>query len=421
MVSTLGVLPSAMACKTCGELCRCSEPEVEVSRRIAFSDPDSYDPSEEQFASSLASTSSSPAEEEEEEAALIASSTLAESLQRARSAGPGDMSETVPIENTDSRSSKPDDPINWKNELSTRLSKYKARRREQLGQSSLDFSFESTAANHVFLQPEGGLAESDASFSTDNLADTQLWTPSHMGSAAPDLQASTRPMDVTGLFAQPTKVVEDETVPPLPPDVGKLIEFPRTNYLAPAVNPVELAEPVLDSPRILDVPENIPAPPPPLSDIELDPASAEIDPHLLEPALDIAPLPQRLFSSAVDCILVLAAFALFATIGMKICGPALFADKRTALLVLTVVPATLWAIYNYLFLVHNGRTIGMSLARLRLVTFDSAPVRRTTRKFRAAALQLSCLSLGLGLLWAFIDEDQICWHDRITHTYLRSQ
>jgi hypothetical protein len=24
----------------------------------------------------------------------------------------------------------------------------------------------------------------------------------------------------------------------------------------------------------------------------------------------------------------------------------------------------------------------------------------------------------MGYLWVFLDEDALCWHDRITHTYL---
>ena len=27
-------------------------------------------------------------------------------------------------------------------------------------------------------------------------------------------------------------------------------------------------------------------------------------------------------------------------------------------------------------------------------------------------------SLGMGYAWVFLDEDVLCWHDRITHTYL---
>ena len=35
----------------------------------------------------------------------------------------------------------------------------------------------------------------------------------------------------------------------------------------------------------------------------------------------------------------------------------------------------------------------------------------------ALALALSSVSLGLGFVWAIVDEDTLCWHDRITRTY----
>jgi len=31
---------------------------------------------------------------------------------------------------------------------------------------------------------------------------------------------------------------------------------------------------------------------------------------------------------------------------------------------------------------------------------------------------LSAVSAGMGYAWVFLDEDVLCWHDRITHTYL---
>jgi hypothetical protein len=34
------------------------------------------------------------------------------------------------------------------------------------------------------------------------------------------------------------------------------------------------------------------------------------------------------------------------------------------------------------------------------------------------ASYLSAASLGMGYAWVFLDEDVLCWHDRITHTYL---
>ena len=400
-----------MACKVCGELCRCTEPEAEVSPR--FGDLDPYDPSEEQFASSLGSATN---DEYEDEAELIASSTLAESLHRGRTLVHGDMTDIATVaDSITAPIPQPDDANAWKQEVTSRLSRYKARRREQLGQSSLSFSFESTTGNHVFLKPEI-TAEDHISASAD-VFEQQFLAPTDMGSLAQELEVTATPaLDTTGLFTQPSEVVDD-TLPSVP-DVGKLIEFPRALYLGPAVNPYELAEPVLDAPRILDVPENISAPPPPLSDIELEPATEEVDPRLLEPVLYVAPLPQRIFAGAVDAIVVLAAAALFGTVALKIAGPALLADKRTVLIASGVVPMVLWGIYNYLLLVHGGRTLGMILGKLRLVSFEHAPVGRNVRKFRVCALQLSCLALGMGLIWAFIDEEQICWHDRITHTYL---
>jgi len=34
---------------------------------------------------------------------------------------------------------------------------------------------------------------------------------------------------------------------------------------------------------------------------------------------------------------------------------------------------------------------------------------------------LSAVSLGLGYLWCLLDQDGLCWHDRITRTYVQSE
>jgi hypothetical protein len=31
------------------------------------------------------------------------------------------------------------------------------------------------------------------------------------------------------------------------------------------------------------------------------------------------------------------------------------------------------------------------------------------------------MSLGLGFAWAFLDEDRLAWHDRISHTFLANE
>jgi len=78
----------------------------------------------------------------------------------------------------------------------------------------------------------------------------------------------------------------------------------------------------------------------------------------------------------------------------------------------------LWVCYEYAFLVYSGGTPGARLAKLHLSHFNGSPVSRKMRRWRALAAILSAASLGLGLAWCFLDEDRLCWHDRITRTYL---
>ena len=49
---------------------------------------------------------------------------------------------------------------------------------------------------------------------------------------------------------------------------------------------------------------------------------------------------------------------------------------------------------------------------------ESATWEADARRWRVLASYLSAFSLGLGYLWSVLDEDGLCWHDRITHTHL---
>jgi uncharacterized RDD family membrane protein YckC len=91
--------------------------------------------------------------------------------------------------------------------------------------------------------------------------------------------------------------------------------------------------------------------------------------------------------------------------------------KESALFAAALI-ACFWVGYQYLFLVHSGTTPGLRLAHLRLSRFDGQPVPRRLRRWRVLASALSGFSLGLGYAWCMLDEDQLCWHDRITHTYM---
>lgn len=198
---------------------------------------------------------------------------------------------------------------------------------------------------------------------------------------------------------------------------AKIIEFPRFAWGPPPPPPDQLAEPVMDRPRILEVPEVAP-PPPALGGILIEPAQKqELEKR---PGIDIplqsARLRSRALATLVDGALIGVASSLFGFIFWKI------TSIRPPLLQTTAVAAgiacVLWAAYQYLLIVYSGTTPGLRVARLELSRFDGSPARRSLRRWRVLASYLSFASLGMGYAWLFLDEDALCWHDRITHTYL---
>jgi uncharacterized RDD family membrane protein YckC len=206
---------------------------------------------------------------------------------------------------------------------------------------------------------------------------------------------------------------EVEQPQPVPTDASNVIEFPRP-LVPPPPRPDELAEPLLDMPRILDAPETV-SKQVPLGGIILQGEEAAT-PSDLELPLPVAPLSQRLLAAGLDGVLVAAATVMFALIANKIA--VLLPSARVVLELGVALPAILWAVFEYVFLVYTGSTPGMRVTGLRLSDFDGSVPDRKTRRWRALAMALSAVSLGLGFLWCLLDEDTLCWHDRITRTYL---
>jgi uncharacterized RDD family membrane protein YckC len=194
-----------------------------------------------------------------------------------------------------------------------------------------------------------------------------------------------------------------------------VIEF--ASY-SPAPRPLdELAEPVLDRPRIIEVPELVP-PPPALGGILIEPVEepeTERRPGFEIP-LRAAPMSRRMAAAGIDAALVVSAIATFAYIFFRITAAVPPPAKMAGIGVFLVGLA--WSAYQYLLLVHTGDTPGLRLAKLELHRFDGSPVPRRTRRWRVLASMLSGVSLGLGYAWCLLDEDELCWHDRITRTYM---
>jgi uncharacterized RDD family membrane protein YckC len=197
---------------------------------------------------------------------------------------------------------------------------------------------------------------------------------------------------------------------------AKVLEFPRSTAMPP--RPLdELAEPVLGRPRILEAPELV-TPPPALGGILIEPE--EEQPNEKRPGFEMplqpAPMSRRLAATIIDAVLVLVAFAGFAYIFFRITTVVPSLQQAVGMAVILV--GLFWAGYQYTLLVYAATTPGLRLARLQLSRFDGSPVPRRMRRWRVLASVLSGVSLGLGYAWCFLDEDELCWHDRITHTYM---
>lgn len=205
-------------------------------------------------------------------------------------------------------------------------------------------------------------------------------------------------------------------------ETGNLIMFPPPE---PTISdPVQeaLAEPMPQSPRILEVALEQAAPSESVlfSGIHLDaPAAAEETYFVpnLELPLQVAPISVQVVSWLVDSAFALGGFVAFGVVVMKMTG--ISATGKTGLAVAFGFAAAFWIAYHAMFLIYAGFTPGMNFAGLGICTFDDDRPSRLTCAKRTAALVLSLMSLGMGFLWASLDEDGLSWHDRMSRTYLR--
>lgn len=134
--------------------------------------------------------------------------------------------------------------------------------------------------------------------------------------------------------------------------------------------------------------------------------------------LHVAPMEDRIMAAIVDAALVLVAFLLFVLVfvACTIHPP----TGRMAMAAAGVALAGLAILYQWLFFTYAESTPGMRYAKIALCTFDDENPDRKMMQHRVWATLLAVLPLGLGLLWALLDDDRLGWHDRMTRTYQRS-
>ena len=141
------------------------------------------------------------------------------------------------------------------------------------------------------------------------------------------------------------------------------------------------------------------------------------------PAPQAAPLGLRIMSTMVDGILILTAFlgsvAAFALTCSKIGSP-LTINLQTAAIVSVGTLIFLALAYQFLFFTFGEATPGMRYARIGFCTLsDENPTRAQIRR-RIFATILAACPMGIGFLWACLDDEGLGWHDRISRMYQRS-
>jgi len=152
-------------------------------------------------------------------------------------------------------------------------------------------------------------------------------------------------------------------------------------------------------------------------------------PFLAELPPQTAPLNLRLMATIVDGCVVTAALLIFIgafalTVGKLSGTPASpmvpQITLQTAAIGVAGTLAVLTLLYQLLFFTFSDATPGMRYARIGLCTFsDDNPTRSAMRR-RIFAVILAACPLGIGFLWAWLDDDGLGWHDRISRMYQRS-
>ena len=312
--------------------------------------------------------------------------------------------------------SAPEDSSAWRQEVAARLNRYQSRRKPRPPRyPSLRLRFEDEATR---VRPESSVfpqvLASNQALALDGFAaavpvSEPLNVPeTHSAHEAPASSYREEP---------PNHAAPGSTQAPVTaPVTAKIIEFPRS-WTPPLPALDELAEPVTTRPRILEAPEIVP-PPPALGGITIEPVQ---QPELEKrPGIDIplqsAPLEQRVLSALIDAVIIAAACTLFGFIFWKL--TAIRPPRLQIAGAVSGLGLVFWAAYQYLLVVYAGTTPGLRLAGLELLRFDERRASRRLRRWRVLASFLSAVSLGMGYVWVFLDEDSLCWHDRITHTYL---
>jgi uncharacterized RDD family membrane protein YckC len=166
--------------------------------------------------------------------------------------------------------------------------------------------------------------------------------------------------------------------------------------------------------------------------LNAQPVSSYVEPEtssaLFSPVLPLhtASPSLRLMAAMVDGCILFAAFLSFAVVFVltlaKLPAPPVpvHIPVQMAAIGAVGVLAFMALLYQALFFTFSEATPGMRYARIGLCTFNDENPSRAAMRRRVLAAVLSACPLGIGFLWAWLDDDGLGWHDRISRIYQRS-
>ncbi len=200
-----------------------------------------------------------------------------------------------------------------------------------------------------------------------------------------------------------------ERVPP-PDRTKKVLAF--EDFAAGQIEPVVIDPPPPPKQRATTV-RGRPAKTPVVEARTSEPPSVARDVRCTEP---VAPVALRALAGVLDAAVLTIAAGVFAGTFYLLGGGLPSQPKAAGGLALAA--GLLAAFYLFFYVFYAGETPGMQWTGQRLIDFEGNSPRPGQRLVRSLGALLSAAALGLGYLWAVIDEESLTWHDRMSQTFL---
>lgn len=162
-----------------------------------------------------------------------------------------------------------------------------------------------------------------------------------------------------------------------------------------------------------------------VSPSQLSASPVEFTPHVLETghtpatqAVEPAAFNRRCMAGCIDVSLVLLAAAAAITIAAHSSSAHIRGIVTPGLLFWGTLAVAI--LYQAFFTLLMRATPGQAFASLRVVTRDGQQPEMHHLALRLLMLPLSIAPACVGILWALVDQEGLCWHDRFSSTLPKS-